>query len=207
MSWIYSYHSHMLRHTPPVVIIAGDELELDNKEGIIWYGHHRKNCRRILIYRTPGITPDMFERYTVEGTNKPFYVVRHVKPRWTRLGDYETSVFLVPNDGSTHNHTTYLWVGRGPFTPIPCGGHKDTVKINDRTFIDRKCYQMCLATSAVWICYDEHVYEVCWDSYETFSSAVKLVGTRDEIIARALAGDKECQKILNGLNINPQQIP
>jgi hypothetical protein len=197
----------MLRKTPPVVIIAGDELELDNKEGIVWYGYHRKDCPRILLYRTPGITPDMFERYTIAGTNRPYYVVRRVKPRWTRLGDYETSVFLVPNDGSTHNHTTYMWVGRGPFTPIPESGCKDVVKINEKTFIDRKCYQMCLATGAVWICCNEYVYGFYWDSYESFDNIVRLVGTRDEIIARALAGDKDCQKILQGLNIQLQETP
>jgi hypothetical protein len=64
---------------------------------------------------------------------------------------------------------------------------------------------MCLATGAVWICYDELVYEICWDDYETFNSAVKLVGTRNEIIARALAGDEKCQKIMQNLDIKLQQ--
>jgi hypothetical protein len=204
MSWIYNPYS--VRYLEPAIIVAGDELNLENKEGVIWEGYNRKSCRRILVYRTPGITPDMFERYTIKGTNKPFYVVRRAKPRWTRLGDYETSVFIVPNDGSPHNHTTCMWVGRGPFTPISTGGRKEDIKINDKTFIDRKCYQMCLATSAVWICYDELVYKVSRNSYETFENAAELVGTRDEIIARALAGDKTCQQITQGLNIKLQQI-
>jgi hypothetical protein len=53
---------------------------------------------------------------------------------------------------------------------------------------------------AVWICYDEHIYEIS-------DLTAKLVGTRDEVIARALAGDKECQKILQGLDTKLQQIP
>jgi hypothetical protein len=102
------------------------------------------------------------------------------------LGKFETSVFLVPPDGSRNRRITYIWVGCGKFTIVP-RFDASTVVINDRTFIDRKTYHMCVAWEPIWVDDGEFVYSM-------MDFAATLLGRKDEIVARAEAGDEECKK-------------
>jgi hypothetical protein len=189
MPCIYRFRWH--DDYPPVVVISGAELDLNNREGVIWEGYNRRRCRRLLLYRTPGIDTDQFQKRAIEGTNKCFYVIEHAKVRWTRLGNFETSVFIVPSDGSRLYRTNYIWLGRGPFKIISRLGPKDDkdIKINDKTYIDRKTYQMCLSHTSIWVHHGEFFYSMK-------DHAVQFVGHQDEIAVRAQDGDEECKKLL-----------
>ncbi len=193
MPCIYRYRWH--DDYPPMVIIAGSDLRIDDKEGVIWQGHNRKRCRRILLYRTPGITPEMFEKRTVEGTRRPLYIVRYAKIRWTRLGKFETSVFLVPPDGSRARRITYIWVGCGKFSIVPRFDGSEVI-INDVTFIDRKRYHMCVSWEPIWVDDGEFVYSM-------MDFSVTLLGRKDEVAARAEEGDEECKKFMQKTALRP----
>jgi hypothetical protein len=189
-------------NSPPTVVIGGDELDLQNPDGIVWQGHNRKDCRRILLYRTPGITPEAFEKHIAKGNNpyddKPYYVIKNAKLRWSRMWQYETSVFLVPNDGSRLHSINYIWLGRGPFRVYPVSKFikkpRDVIHINDITHIDRQSYQICVADASFWVDYYKRglVYEM--------SSEPKFVGTYEDIKAHADSGDEYYQRLWGFLN-------
>ena len=172
-----------------LTIIAGDvvEIDTDREDGLVWWAQNGATRTRLSLYAATGVDVECVD------SDISVYVARSAVPVWA--GDdrnREASVYLRPSE----NEGIYaIWLNSHcGFDVVPkdavlwqassVGGPKNSESkiavLKPPCYIERYSYKF--ATPSSW-------YSVALDG------AVRRLGTRSNIIALALRGDKDAKRL------------
>ena len=168
-----------------LTIIAGDVIEIDAEDGRLWWAQNGAKRTRLLLYAAQGVH--------IERVGSELYLARDAVPVWTgEEWHREAAVYLYPTE-KDELYAVWLNTHCG-FAVVPkdavlwqassVGGPKNSASqiavVKPACYIERYSYKH--ATPSSW-------YAI------TLDGAVRRLGTKSNIIALALRGDKDAKRL------------
>ena len=168
-----------------LTIIAGDVIEIDAEDGRLWWAQNGAKRTRLLLYAAQGVH--------IERVDSELYLARDAVPVWTgEEWHREAAVYLYPAEvdelyGVWLN--THCGFGVAPKDSVlwqasSVGGPKNSESkiavLKPPCYIEEFTYKF--STPSVW-------YAI------TLDGAVRRLGTRSNIVALALRGDKDAKRL------------
>jgi len=168
-----------------MTIIAGTPIEANREDGRLWYAQNGAKRTRLALYAAQGVH--------IERVDTEVYVARNAVPVWTgEAWHREAAVYLYPAEvDELHGVWLNSHCGFG-VTP------KDAVLWESSSFGGPKNSQSQIAVVKPG-CYIErysykHATPSSWYAI-TLDGAVRRLGTRSNIVALALRGDKDAKRL------------
>ena len=168
-----------------MVIIAGDAVDTDREDGRLWWAQNGAKRTRLSLYTTQGVH--------IDRVYLPVYVARNAAPVWTSdERNREASVYLRLSE---KERIYAIWLNSHcGFGVVPkdavlweassVGGPKNSESkiavLKPPCYIEKFTYKF--ATPSSW-------YAI------TLDGAVRRLGTRSNIVALALRGDKDAERL------------
>ena len=168
-----------------MVIIAGDAVDTDREDGRLWWAQNGAKRTRLSLYAAQGVH--------IERVDTEVYMARGTVPVWTgEEWHREAAVYLYPTE-KDELYAVWLNTHCG-FAVVPkdavlwqassVGGPKNSASqiavVKPACYIERYSYKH--ATPSSW-------YAI------TLDGAVRRLGTRSNIVALALRGDKDAERL------------
>jgi len=168
-----------------MTIIAGSAIEIETEDGLLWYAQNGAKRTRLSLYAAQGVH--------IERLDTELYLARDAVPVWTGEDwSREASVYLYPTE---KDELYAVWLnshcgfGVTPKDAVlwqasSVGGPKNSASqiavVKPGCYIERYSYKH--ATPSSW-------YAI------TLDGAVRRLGTRSNIVALALRGDKDAKRL------------
>jgi len=170
-----------------MTIIAGNVVQIDAEDGRLWFAQNGAKRTRLALYAAQGV---YIERVDVD---IPVYVARNAVPVWTgEQWHREAAVYLYPAE---KDELYAVWLN------THCGfgvTPKDAVLWDASSFGGSKNSESKIAVLKPPCYIEEFTYKFStpsdWFSV-TLDGAVRRLGTKSNIIALALRGDKDAEHL------------
>ena len=170
-----------------MTIIAGTPIEVDanREDGLLWYAQNGAKRTRLALYAAQGVH--------IERVDSELYLARDAVPVWTGEDwSREASVYLYPTE-KDELYAVWLNTHCG-FAVVP----KDAVLWEASSFGGPKNSESKIAVLKPPCYIEEFTYKFStpsdWYSV-TLDGAVRRLGTRSNIVALALRGDKDAKRL------------
>jgi hypothetical protein len=170
-----------------LTIIAGTPIETNRDDGRLWFAQNGAKRTRLTLYAAQGVHIECVDFHI------PVYVARNAVPVWTGESWHrEASVYLYPAETDELHAVwlnTHCGFGVSPKDAVlweasSVGGPKNSESkiavVELGCYIERHSYKH--ATPSSW-------YSISLDG------AVRRLGTRSNIVALALRGDKDATRL------------
>jgi hypothetical protein len=169
-----------------MTIIAGTPIEIgtDRDDGRLWFAQNGAKRTRLSLYAAQGVS--------VERVDTEVYVARNAVPVWTGDGWREAAVYLYPAE-KDELYAVWLNTHCG-FDVVP----KDAVLWEAFSFGGPKNRRSQIAVVRTGCYIEEYSYKHSTPSdwYAiTLDGAVGRFGTKSNVVARALRGDKDAERL------------
>jgi len=170
-----------------LTIIAGDaiEIEANREDGRVWWAQNGAKRTRLALYAAQGVH--------IERVDTEVYLARDAVPVWTgEEWHREAAVYLYPTE-KDELHVVWLNTHCG-FGVTP----KDAVLWEASSFGGPKNSESKIAVLKTGCYVEEYTYKRATPSnwYAiTLDGAVRRLGTRSNIVALALRGDKDAKRL------------
>jgi hypothetical protein len=170
-----------------LTIIAGDVIKIDTEDGRLWWAQNGAKRTRLALYAAQGVHIECVD------SNIPVYLARNAVPVWTgEEWNREATVYLYPAE-KDELYAVWLNTHCG-FSVTP----KDAVLWQASSVGGPKNSQSQIAVVRPHFYIEEFTYKFATPS-DWFSvaldGAVRRLGTRSNIVALALRGDKDAARL------------
>ena len=167
-----------------MTIIAGCVIEIETEDGLLWYAQNGATRTRLALYAAD---------VHIERVDTEVYVARGAVPVWTgEAWSREASVYLYPAE-KHELHAVWLNSHCG-FTVVP----KDAVLWEASSFGGPKNSESKIAVLKTGCYVEEYTYKRATPSEWfaiTLDGAVRCLGEKSRVIALALRGDKDAERL------------
>jgi len=168
-----------------LTIIAGTPIETNHEDGRLWFAQNGAKRTRLSLYAAQGVY--------IERVDTEVYLARNAVPVWTgEKWGREASVYLYPAETDAL-HAVWLNTHCG-FGVTP----KDAVLWEASSFGGPKNSESKIAVVELGCYIEEFTYKHATPSIWyaiTLDGAVRRLGTRSNIVALALRGDKDAKRL------------
>ena len=168
-----------------MTIIAGCVIEIETEDGLLWYAQNGAKRTRLSLYAAQGVH--------IERVDSELYLARDAVPVWTgEAWGREASLYLYPAE-KDELHAVWLnshcGFGVTPKDAVlwqasSVGGPKNSASqiavVKPACYIERYSYK--------------HAAPSSWYAI-TLDGAVRRLGTKSNIVALALRGDKDAKRL------------
>ncbi len=170
-----------------LTIIAGDMIDAHPEDGLFWWAQNGAKRTRLSLYAAQGVNIECVD------VDIPVYVAHGAVPVWT--GDErgrEASVYLCPAE-KDELYAVWLNTHCG-FSVYP----KDAVLWEASSVGGPKNSESKIAVLRLGCYVEEHTYKHATPSIwyaVTLDGAVRRLGAKSKVVARALRGDKDAKRL------------
>jgi hypothetical protein len=168
-----------------MTIIAGSAIEIETEDGLLWHAQNGAKRTHLALYAAQGVH--------IERVDTEVYLARNAVPVWTgEQWHREAAVYLYPTE---KDELYAVWLNSYcGFGVVP----KDAVLWEASSFGGAKNSESKIAVLKPPCYIEEFTYKFStpsdWYSV-TLDGAVRRLGTRSNIVALALRGDKDAKRL------------
>ena len=168
-----------------MTIIAGSAIEIETEDGLLWHAQNGAKRTHLALYAAQGVH--------IERVDTEVYLARNAVPVWTgEQWHREAAVYLYPTE---KDELYAVWLNSYcGFGVVP----KDAVLWEASSFGGAKNSESKIAVLKPPCYIEEFTYKFStpsdWYSV-TLDGAVRRLGTRSNIVALALRGDKDAERL------------